>query len=244
MQIITTACQKGGCGKSTTAAALAQAAAAAGKAVLCVDMDGQGNLSAFVGADLARPGSFQLLHGTPAAQLIQRTEQGLECIVASPDLAAETTTRGSAKRLQEALKPIKRRYDYVFIDTPPHAGELLFNALQACTGLIIPLETDGSSLQGLYTIIDIAQQIRRSNRALRVLGTVITRYEARTRANQYMREEIADKGKAAGAPLLATIRKGTAIREAQLFRQSLYDYAPKSAPAADYMKLYEILQNS
>ena len=148
-QIITAAVIKGGTGKTTTAAALAQAAAAAGKKVLAIDLDPQANLSFFIGADQNAPGSYQLLHGAEAAQLIQDTEQGIQAIAASPDLATERTTPASAKRLQEAIEPVKKDYDLIIIDTPPQMGELTFNALQASTGLIIPLETDNSSLQGL-----------------------------------------------------------------------------------------------
>ena len=93
MQIITAAVIKGGTGKTTTAAALAQAAVQAGKKVLAVDLDPQANLSFFIGADQNAPGSYQLLHGTDAAQLIQTTDQGIDAIAASPDLATETHYR-------------------------------------------------------------------------------------------------------------------------------------------------------
>ena len=75
MKIITIASQKGGTGKTTTAAALAQAAAKAGKRVLAIDLDPQGNFSAAVAANTSLPGSYELLTGTPAAQTIQETEQ-------------------------------------------------------------------------------------------------------------------------------------------------------------------------
>ena len=180
MQIITTAVIKGGTGKTTTAAALAQAAAAAGKRVLAIDLDPQGNLSFALAADQTQPGSYQLLHGAEAAAVTQTTAQGISVISATPDLATEKTAPGSAKRLQAALEPIKKKYDFVFIDTPPQMGELTFNALQAATGLIIPLETDNSSLQGLYQIADIAQQMQSSNPALQITGTILTRYDGRS----------------------------------------------------------------
>ena len=103
MQIITAAVIKGGTGKSSTIAALAQAATAAGKKVLAIDLDPQANLSFFIGADQNRPGSYELLHGTDPAQLIQDTPQGIAAIAASPDLATLTTRAGSARHLQNAL---------------------------------------------------------------------------------------------------------------------------------------------
>jgi chromosome partitioning protein len=242
MQIITTAVIKGGTGKTTTAAALAQAAAADGKKVLAIDLDPQANLSYSIGADQNTGGSYELLHGADPAQLIQHTAQGIDAIAASPDLATEQTKPASAKRLQEALEPIKKDYDYIIIDTPPTMGELTFNALQAATGLIIPLETDNSSLQGLYQITDIAHQMQRSNPHLTIKGVILSRYDARPKLNRYLREVIAEKGQEIGAPLLMGVRPGIAIREAQAMQQSIYEYAPKSNPAQDYKALYEMIQ--
>lgn len=239
MQIITAAVIKGGTGKTTTCAALAQAAAADKKRVLAIDLDPQANLTAFLAADQNQPGSYQLLHGAPAADLIQHTRQGLDVIAASPDLATERTGPASAKRLQAAIEPIRAGYDLIVIDTPPQMGELTFNALQAATGLIIPLETDNSSLQGLFQICDIAAQLQHSNPDLSIIGTILTRYDQRPNINKYLRSAIAERGEELGAPLIATIRPGIAIREAQALAESLYSYAPKSKPAADYMDLYK-----
>ena len=241
-RIIAAAVIKGGTGKTTTAAALAQAAAADGKRVLAIDLDPQANLTFILAADQNQPGAYQLLHGTPAAELIQRTAQGLDVIAASPDLATERTTPASAKRLQTALEPLKKDYDWILIDTAPTMGELTYNALQAATDLIIPLETDSNSLQGLYQITDIAHQIQRSNPALTVCGVVLTRYDSRPKINRYLQEAIEEHGQETGAPFLIGIRPGVAIREAQAMQQSLYDYAPRSNPAQDYKKLYEMIQ--
>lgn len=242
MQIITTAVQKGGTGKTTTAAALAQAAAFEGQRVLCVDLDPQANYTFVLSANQNAPGSFQLLNGAPAADLIQKTPQGLDVIPASPDLAAIKTTPNSARRLADALEPIKQGYDFIFIDTPPTMGELTFNALRASTGLLIPLETDTNSLQGLYNVVDVARQMQRHTAALQILGTVLTRYDKRSNLNKYLKETIEEKGQEAGAPLLGTIRAGVAIREAQALQRSLYEYAPKSNPARDYMELYKAIK--
>lgn len=242
MQILTTAVIKGGTGKTTTAAALAQAAAAAGKKVLAIDLDPQANFTFFIGADQNTPGSYQLLHGAEPGQLIQQTAQGITAIAASPDLATERTTPASAKRLQQAIEPLKGEFDLIIIDTPPQMGELTFNALQAATGLIIPLETDNSSLQGLYQITDIAHQMQRSNPALSIIGVILTRYDNRPKLNRYLRDVIADKGQEIGAPFLMGIRPGIAIREAQAMQQSIFDYAARSKPAQDYKTLYEMIR--
>lgn len=241
MQIVTFSTIKGGTGKSTSCAALAQAAVKEGKRVLCIDTDPQGNLSFFIGADPTQPGTYHLLHGVPAKEAIQTTEQGIDILASSPDLATEETSRGSATRLQKAIEPIKKKYDYIFIDTPPTMGEMVYNALQASTGLIIPLETDNSSLQGLYQITDIADQMRQSNPKLKIKGIVLTRYDSRPKLNRYLQEVIQEKGQELHAPLLMAIRPGIAIREAQSLQVSLYDYAPNSKPAEDYITLFKML---
>lgn len=244
MQIITVAAIKGGTGKTTTAAVLAQAAAQAGKRVLAIDLDPQADFSFTIGADPNRPGVYQLLHGqAPAADLVQATPQGIDALAAAPDLATEQTKPGSAMRLQTALEPLAGRYDEVWIDTAPTMGELTYNALQAATGLLIPLEADNASLQGLYQICDIAHHFQsKSNPGLRIIGSVITRYDQRSKINRYWKDVIAERGRENGAPLLAAIRAGIAVKEAKAMQLSLFDYAPRSKPAQDYKDLYNIIQ--
>ena len=234
--IIATAIIKGGTGKTTTAAALAQAAAEDKKRTLCIDLDPQGNLTRFIGAD-SGGGALRLLHGEDIKSAAQQTEQEIDIITSTPELSTESTFTGSINRLANALQEAKG-YDIIIIDTPPQMGELTYNALQAATNLIIPLEADISSIQGLYQITDIAAQMKQSNPGLTITGTVITRYDPRPKLNRYYYDTIADKGKELNAPLLAAIRSGIAIKEAQGMQLSLFQYAPHSKPAEDYKKLY------
>lgn len=246
MAILATAVIKGGTGKTTTAAAIAQAAVKSRKKVLCIDLDPQGNLTAFLDADPTAPGCYEMLEGqTTAAGFIQETTQKISVIPASPDLATLKTTPGSAKRLQEALEPVKGNFDFIIIDTPPQIGETTYNALQACTGLLIPLETDRSSLQGLYQILDIAQHMRGgSNPDLSFIGVLLTRYDNRPNINKYLKDTIQETAQEAGAAFLGCVRAGVAIREAQGLQQSLFEYAPKSNPAADYLTIYKAIKKS
>ena len=149
MKVITVAIQKGGTGKTTSAAILAQAAASRALQVLAIDLDPQGNLSFALGANpAAETGTaYNLLMGRPAAECIHTTAQGLDIIPADRDLAAITSGTGSARRLREALRPVREWYDLIIIDTPPTAGELQYNALMAADGLIIPLQADAYNLQ-------------------------------------------------------------------------------------------------
>ena len=239
--ILTIANQKGGTAKSTTVAALAQAAAHRGRRCLAIDLDPQGNLSFFLGADANRAGAFDLLEGTPALQLVQATGCGVDVIPASWNLQSLGTSRGSARRLRAALEPIAGSYDLIICDTPPTAGELQYNALMASTNLIIPLQADAVCLQGLYQITDTARQIQQNNPALQVTGYILTRHGGRSTIARQMAEMIQTQAANMGIPFLAAIREAVAIREAQALQRSLYDYAPRSKPAADYLALYDMI---
>lgn len=239
--IYTIATQKGGTGKTTTAAVLVQAAAHKGKRALAIDLDPQGNLTYCLAADETQPGSYELLHGAPAAEVIQETPQGVYAIVASPDLQTETTGKGTARRLQTALDPVKGDFDIIVIDTPATAGEMLYNALQAADRLIIPLAADAYNLQSLAQITDAAEQIKGSNPELKTAGVILTQYDARPIHNRQLREMLIENAAAQGIPFLGAVRKAIAVTEAAAFQQSLYEYAPKSKPAADYLEIYERL---
>lgn len=239
--IITTAVIKGGTGKTTTAAALAQAGRTTRPRyrVLAVDLDPQCNLTNFLGADQTQPGAYEMLQGD--IPNIQITPQKIHVISASSRLATEQSGKASARRLKNALDPLREHYDLIIIDTPPQIGELTYNALMAAEGLIIPLETDNSSLQGLYQITDIAHKVKIQNPDLEILGVVLTRYDARPKINRFYKDTIEQKGAEIGSPLLMTIRPGVAIREAQAMQQSIYEYAPECNPAKDYKELFRMI---
>lgn len=239
--ILAIANQKGGTGKSTTAAALAQAAAHRGRRVLAIDLDPQGNLSYFLQADTARAGAFEVLDGLPASEATQATAGGLDVIPASWNLQTISSSRGSARRLKAALEPLAGRYDVVILDTPPTAGELQYNALMAATDLVIPLQADIVGLQGLYQMMDTAQQIKQGNPALTLTGYILTRSGGRSTLARQMAETIEVQARGMGLPFLMAIREAVAIREAQTLQQSLYEYAPRSKPAADYLRLFDML---
>ena len=240
MQIITIAIQKGGAAKTTTAATLAQAAEANGLSVLAVDMDSQANLSYALAANNDQCDALALLEGAPVRDLIQTTPQHVDVIASNMMLATVSSGRGSARRLQKALEPIKDNYDLIIIDTPPTAGELLYNALQAATGAVIPLQADSYNIQSLYQTIDTARQIQASNHRLQI-GFIITDYDTRTKMSKQVQHILINKGTEAGAQYLGTIRHGVAIGEAALFRESLYKHAPRSNPARDYIDIFNAI---
>lgn len=242
MKVLTIANQKGGTAKTTTAAALAQAAAYKGKKALAIDLDPQGNLSFFLAADINQAGAFEMLDGEPAN--IQHIADNLDVIAASWNLQAITSSRGSARRLRKALAPIAAQYDLIIIDTPPTAGELQYNALMASDSLIIPLQADIVGLQGLYQMADTAKQMQQGNPALKVTGFILTRHGGRSTLAKQMTAAITARAAEMGIPFLMAIREAVAIREAQTLQQSLYEYAPNSKPAADYLQLLDTILNS
>lgn len=234
--ILTVAVIKGGTGKTTTAAALAQCAAADGKRVLCVDLDAQANLTAYTGVQAGR-GSYDILAGrTAAASTIQHSDQGMDVIAGSANLAAVSTRPGSSRRLQSALEPLESFYDLIVIDTPPQLGELTYNGINAAGAVLVPLEADQGSLQGLQQIAGIAAQMQR-----RIAGCIITRFMPRSKLNQQFRQIITDTANRYRVPYMGEIRQGIAIKEAQSLKQSLYSYAPDSKPALDYKRVFRQL---
>lgn len=242
MKVIAIAIQKGGTGKTTTATALANAAVHQGYRVLAVDLDPQGNFTFTLGANANKKGSYEFMEGEAPIKVIQHIKPGLDVICASWNLSTITSTKGSARRLQRALNAVKGDYDYCFIDTPPTVGELQFNALQASTGLVIPLQADIYNLQSLYQIVDTAKQIQKSNEALEIKGFVLTQYDARSTLSRQMQQTITERAEEMGVPSLGVIRSAVAVKEATAFQESLFDYAPKAKPTADYMELFNLIK--
>lgn len=235
--------QKGGVGKSTTAAALGSGLARKGYSVLYIDLDAQGNLSYTLGADsLEGCTSMSVLMSPKTAEAaIQHVPQG-DIIASSPDLAgadAILTHTGKEYRLREALERLQDRYDFCIIDTPPALGILTINALTACSGALIPSQADIFSLQGIVQLHSTISAVRKyCNTGLKIYGIVLTRYNSRAIISRDAARLISQSAEQIGTHVYETaIRECTAIKEAQATRKSIYDYAPKSNAATDYAAL-------
>lgn len=242
--------QKGGVGKSTTALCVGAGLSLKGFKVLYIDLDAQGNLTYTLGADINGLTALDILaKQATAEQTIQRTAQG-DIIAASPSLAgADTliTAVGKEYRLKEALEPIKEKYDYIIIDTPPALSVLTINALTACTGVIIPAQADIYSLQGISQLNNTIQTVKQyCNPSLEVMGIVLTRYSARAILSREVAEMIEQTAANLNTKLYkATIRENISVKEAQASQQNIFEYAPKSNAAADYSALVdEIIDRS
>lgn len=243
MKIITISNAKGGTGKTTTALALAQAAAHEGKRVLLIDLEPQGNSTFTLQASTSGITVYDVMaEGVNAAEAIQQTNiDNLDVMAAGWSLSTLTTNRGSARRLANALEAIKSNYSYIVIDTPPTAGELLYNAMQAATHLVIPVNPDAFSMQGIYQIYDTAEQIKTSNPNLKHIGVVINMSSGRANLTRTAKEVIASECKKLGIKVYGEIPTGIAIQEAQAARVSLFDHAPKSKPARAYMDVFHTI---
>jgi len=236
--------QKGGVGKSTTALAIGAGLSLKGHRVLYIDLDAQGNMSYTLGADSGGATVLDVLTGRATAeQAIQQTGQG-HIIPSSPALSGADgviTATGKEYRLKEALEPLKGKYDYFIIDTPPALGILVINALTACTGAIIPAQADIYSLQGIGQLYNTVKAVKQyCNPSLIIKGIVLTRYSPRSILSREVAEMIEDTARQLDTALYkTTIREGIAVREAQARQQDIFSYAPKSNVSQDYKALVD-----
>lgn len=231
--------QKGGAGKTTTAAALASGLALRGYNPLLIDLDPQTNLSFCTGARTTGASILGVLTGEiSAAAAIQHTGAG-DIIPASKHLSGADllfTDTGKEYRLKEALEPLRGQYSHIIIDTPPALGVLTVNALTASEGLIIPAQADIFSLQGIERLSETLQPVRKyTNPGLKIEGILLTRYAARS----VLSREISELAQQIAARLQtrvfrARIRDSVTVKEAQISQRSLFDYAPKAKVTADY----------
>ena len=239
--------QKGGVGKSTTAAALWAGLNRAGHKSLVIDLDPQCNLTFTTAADTNHRSALGLLTGeADPLDTIQPTEEG-DVIAGSKALVGADnfiTATGKEYRLREALEPIKARYDHIVIDCPPALGILTVNALTAATHVIIPCQADIFSLQGVQQLSQTIEPVRKyCNPGLVIEGLLLTRYNARTALSRDLTTSAESLAAKLGTKVFKTaIREATAIKEAQISQRSIFDYAPKANVTADYTAfLHEVI---
>lgn len=245
IRITTILNQKGGTGKSTTAHTLATGLTHRGYKALVVDADAQGNISYTMQADPAYMGLYEAMRGDAmATDAIQQTAQG-DIIASSLDLAGadmEFTQTGREYLLREVLEAISANYDHIIIDSPPALGIMSINALTASDDVVIPVCPDIYSLQGLQQLLKNIERVRKySNPRISVAGMLITRKgNGRALATKELIEAISTRAEGQRLHLYdAAIRETVVIREAQLMRASIFDYAPRAKVAEDYSKFID-----
>lgn len=243
-RIFAIANQKGGVGKTTTALNLAASLAASYKKVLLVDLDPQGNATMGSGVDKEslRVSSLEvLLNEKDVYEVIVRSESGgYDLLPSNSDLtAAEVELLNELmreQRLRHALLKIKHNYDYIVIDCPPSLNMLTLNALVAANGVIIPVQCEYFSLEGLSALVDTIEKVTSvANKDLKIEGIIRTMYDPRN----MLTGDVSDQLKAHfGDKLYSTvIPRNVRLAEAPSYGEPAIKYDKNSKGAIAYLGL-------
>ena len=237
--------QKGGVAKTTTTVNLGAYLAAAGRRVLVVDTDPQGNATTSVGVDprtLTASLYNVLIEQMPIQRTITLTDRvGLDVVPSTTDLAGaevEMARLMARERLLErALRPILPLYDYILIDEPPSLGLLTINGLTAAShGVIIPVQCEYLALEGLSLLMQTVQQVHDVlNDHLKIAGVVLTMYDSRTNLGQQVVQEV--RTYFPEQVFQTIIPRNIRLSEAPSYGQTILSYAPSSAGAVAYQAL-------
>jgi len=179
--------QKGGVGKTQSAANLAYALSTKNQRVLAIDADPQSSLTLYLGLNPVELEASQsclhhaLIHGKPLAEVIQHLED-FDLVPASIRMAREARSLigavDSLTRLKKVLTGIASEYDFIILDTPPSFTDLFLNTLVAADGVIVPIKTDQMSAFGFSDIVETVGEIRRElNPRLQIIGVIPTMYQ-------------------------------------------------------------------
>jgi chromosome partitioning protein len=246
-RVIAFANQKGGVAKTTSTLNLAVAFAERDLDVLVIDLDPQGNLTMSQGLnpDTIERSMFDVLvHRLPITEIIQRRE--IDVAVSSIDLAgaelALSSMIGRERALDKALLPVREKYDYILIDTPPSLGLLTINAFVASDGVIVPVQCEYLSLRGLVQLENTLSMVRENlNPRVEIQGILPTMYDKRT---LHSREAIDILQESFGDLVFNTrIRKTIRYAEAPVKGASVLKYDPKGEAAGYYRDLAKEVLN-
>jgi chromosome partitioning protein len=200
-RILAVANQKGGVGKTTTAINLATAVALSGRQVLLVDLDPQANLTSGVGlkGHATEAGTvYQALTSEapdPPRFIVPTTVDRLSLVPADRNLTGAEVELvmlpHREHRLRQFLQPLRDRFDYIFVDTPPSLGLLTLNALVAADAVLIPLNCEYFALEGLADLVATLRRVRASfNSSLDIAGVLMTMHDERTNLGQQVARDI------------------------------------------------------
>lgn len=242
--IIAIANQKGGVGKTTTAINLSAACALAGKRVLLLDLDPQGNSSlSFVHSEDINGSVFELMTelDEPWENFICRTKvDGLHIVPSRISLAKlEAKLVGDFDaifRLRDRLEQIRNDYDVIFFDTPPTLGIITVNALVAASHVLIRIQSSYFALEGTDDLLETIEKVRaRPNPDLDLMGVLVTLFDRRTALSKdveaHIRQVFGEKA------FKTVITRSVRLEESPAHKEAIFSYAPHSSGADEYKKL-------
>lgn len=238
---------KGGVGKTTTAAAIGQAWAKMGKKVLFVDLDSQANLTNMISPK--EPDQHEL---TIRDAFLDKDNFKIEHIDDNIDLVPSelslsnfdrdtATVTGREYLLADLLRPIRDKYDFIIIDCPPALGLITYNALIASDHLVMVSTADGLSYSGMVMIANLFSDVRsnaRLNQNIQLSGVIITRYERNKLSDMYIQKVKDELGQAFIEPV---VPKATKIAQAGTFHQNIFDYDPEGKASQAYFEIAQRL---
>jgi chromosome partitioning protein len=248
-RIFTVANQKGGVGKTTSAVNLAAALAMGGLKVLVIDLDPQGNACTALGVDRENlPGMYEVLvEEMPLSETIQKVAgfPSLECAPANKELAGAEIALVTFVARESILKNALAKYlserdargdrlDYVIIDCPPSLGLLTINALTATEEVLVPIQCEYYSLEGISLLMETLGKVQKAlNPLARVSTILLTMFDSRTR----LANDVADDVRRHFPNELIDIPIPRAVRvsEAPSFNQTVMTYDASSPGAIAYL---------
>ena len=243
-RIVAVANQKGGVGKTTTAINLAASVAATGRRVLLVDIDPQGNASSGVGYPASRVelSIYVALIGEVAfGDCIRPTDITTLWIAPSnADLyGAEielATMPDRESKLKQCIDAVAHAYDYVIIDCPPSLGLLTLNSLVAADAVVVPMQAEYFSLEGLGGLIQTIEHVKKSlNPRLQLEGVLFCMYDPRTRLATQVKGEVEEHF---GAKVYSTlIPRNVRLSESPSHGKPILLYDLRSRGCQSYLEL-------